>query len=186
MSGDWQLRMAARCVRAGGVIAYPTEAVYGLGCDPLDGDAVFRLLDIKRRPLAQGLILIGADFSQLAPYVGPVPASVMRRVRDTWPGPVTWLLPAAPALPYWLRGAHVTIAVRVTAHPLAAALCRAVGHALVSTSANRHGRPAARTALQVERHLGGELDYVLNGRVGPRRRPSEIRDALSGRVVRPG
>lgn len=185
MSGDWQLRAAADCVRAGGVIAYPTEAVYGLGCDPLDGDAVFRLLAIKQRPLAHGLILIGADFSQLAPYVGPVPAPVMKRVRATWPGPVTWLLPAAPGIPYWLCGAHATIAVRVTAHPLAAALCRAAGHALVSTSANRHRRPAARTHLQVERQLGAELDYVLNGKVGPRKRPSEIRDALSGRIVRP-
>jgi len=186
MSGDWQLRLAARSIRAGGVIAYPTEAVYGLGCDPLDGEAVFRLLNIKQRSLAQGLILIGADFSQLAPYVGPVPAPVMKRVRATWPGPVTWLLPAAPALPYWLRSAHKTIAVRVTAHPLAAALCRAAGHALVSTSANRHHQPPARTCLQVERRLGGELDYVLHGAVGPRRRASEIRDALSGRVVRPG
>jgi L-threonylcarbamoyladenylate synthase len=186
MSGDWQLRLAARCIRAGGVIAYPTEAVYGLGCAPLDGEAVFRLLAIKQRPLAQGLILIGADYAQLAPYVGRVPDPVMRRVRATWPGPVTWLLPAAQGLPYWLRGAHTTIAVRVTAHPLAAALCRATGHALVSTSANRHRRPAARTALQVERHLGAELDYVLNGRVGPQKHPSEIRDALSGRVIRPG
>lgn len=186
MSGAWQLRMAARCIRAGGVIAYPTEAVYGLGCDPLDGAAVSRLLDIKQRPLAHGLILIGANYAQLAPYLGPAPTPVMKRVRASWPGPVTWLLPAASALPYWLRGAHDTIAVRVTAHPLAAALCRTVGHALVSTSANRHGRPAARTHLQVERRLGAELDYVLNGKVGPGKRASEIRDAMSGRVVRPG
>jgi L-threonylcarbamoyladenylate synthase len=186
MRGDWQLRAATRCIHAGGIIAYPTEAVYGLGCDPLDGDAVFRLLDIKQRPPAQGLILIGADYPQLAPFLGQVPASVMRRVQGTWPGPVTWLLPAAPGVPYWLRGAHRTIAVRVTAHPLAAALCRAAGYALVSTSANRHRHPAARTALQVERHLGAELDYVLTGKVGPQRRPSEIRDALSGRIIRPG
>lgn len=186
MSGDWHLRAAARSIHSGGVVAYPTEAVYGLGCDPLDGDAVFRLLAIKQRPLAQGLILIGADFSQLAPYVGPVSAPVMKRIRASWPGPVTWLLPATPGCPWWLCGAHETIAVRVTAHPLAAALCRAAGHALVSTSANRHGRPAARTHLQVERQLGAELDYVLTGKVGPRKHPSEIRDALSGRIVRPG
>jgi len=184
MSGDWQLRAAARSVRAGGVIAYPTEAVYGLGCDPLDDNAVFRLLAIKQRPLARGLILIGADFSQLAPFIGPVPTAVMQRISKTWPGPVTWLLPAAPDVPYWLRGAHLTIAVRVTAHRLAAALCRAAGHALVSTSANRHRQPPARTYLQVERRLGAELDYVLHGAVGPQRRPSEIRDALTGRVVR--
>jgi L-threonylcarbamoyladenylate synthase len=185
VSGYWQLRAAVRCIHAGGVIAYPTEAVYGLGCDPLDGDAVMHLLEIKRRPLAQGLILIGAGFAQLAPYVGPVPAPIMKRIQATWPGPVTWLLPAAPGCPYWLRGAHRTIAVRVTAHPLAAALCRAAGHALVSTSANRHRSPPARTALQVERRLGAELDYVLTGKVGPRKHPSEIRDALTGRVVRP-
>ncbi len=130
--------------------------------------------------------MIGADLAQLSPYLGPASASVMQRAQATWPGPVTWLLPAAPGVPYWLCGAHKTIAVRVTAHPIAAALCRAAGHALVSTSANRHRRPAARTALQVERHLGAELDYVLTGAVGPQLRPSEIRDALSGRVIRPG
>ena len=107
-------------------------------------------------------------------------------MRRSWPGPVTWLLPARPETPQWLCGAHESIAVRVTAHPLAAALCRAADGALVSTSANLSGRPAARTALQVQRIFGDSLDYVLHGDVGGRETPSDIKDALSGAVIRAG
>lgn len=185
-SDRWPLRRAADAVRRGGVVAYPTEAVYGLGCDPLNGGAVLRLLAIKQRPIDMGLILIGADFAQLAPFIDTTQRAQITRALRSWPGPVTWLLPAAREVPLWLRGRHDTVAVRVTAHPLAAALCRAVGGALVSSSANRHRQPPARTALQVRRRFGKQIDFVLVGEVGTARRPTEIRDAASGRVVRPG
>jgi len=172
-------------VHAGGVIAYPTESVYGLGCDPTDGAAVMRLLAIKRRSVKLGLILIAADFAQLQPYIGTIDRVTLARVARSWPGPVTWLLPAAEETPAWLCGVHDTIAVRVTAHPLAAALCAAAGHPLVSTSANRHREPPARTALQVRRRLGADIDLILNGHVGTLQRPTEIRDARTGRIVRP-
>lgn len=181
----WQLVEAARAVREGGLVAYPTEAVYGLGCDPCDEPAVLRLLELKQRGAEQGLILVAAELEQLRPYLGRTPPAMLARARRTWPGPVTWLMPAAAGVPWWLRGSHATLAVRVTAHPEAAALCRAVGDALVSTSANHHRQPPARTALQVRRRFGGEIDYVLNGAVGPSQRPTEIRDAATGRVVRP-
>ncbi|MBS1236334.1 MAG: SUA5/yciO/yrdC domain protein [Proteobacteria bacterium] len=180
----WQLVQAARHVNAGGVIAYPTEAVYGLGCDPRDGAAVLRLLKLKQRPIAKGLILIAARFEDLQPYIAKLPAETLSKLRKSWPGPVTWLLPARPEVPYWLKGSHATLAVRITAHPLAAALCRACGGVLVSTSANISKRPPARSALAVRRCFGADIDYVLNGALGGLDKPTRIIDAQSGRVVR--
>lgn len=180
------LQRAAETVRAGGVVAYPTEAVYGLGCDPGNSAAVQRILRLKGRPAAKGLILIAADLAQLQPYLAPLPEEMRERVLPTWPGPVTWLLPAAPGTPEWLRGEHTTLAVRVTAHPLAAALCRAAGTPLVSTSANRSGGAPARSAQEVRTLFGGALDFVLEGELGGLARPTQIRDGRSGEVLRPG
>ena len=179
------LRRAAHALRDGAVVAYPTEAVYGLGCDPLNRDAVYRLLAIKQRPVAKGLILIAADPAQLRPFVEPATAEIQQRLDTTWPGPVTWLLPARPETPRWLRGRHDSIAVRVTAHPLAAALCTAFGGPLVSTSANTSGHPPARTALQVRLRCPG-IDHIVCGATGGAARPSSIRDALTGRELRAG
>lgn len=182
----WRLRRAVQIVRHGGVVAYPTEAVYGLGCDPLDPVAVQRLLELKGRGLEKGLVLIAASLEQITPYLAPLTGAGRRRLRATWPGPVTWLAPARPGVPPWLCGAHDTLAVRVTAHPLAAALCRALGHPLVSTSANRAGQVPARAALRVRCLFGRRLDDILHGATGGLRRPTEIRDLRTGRVVRPG
>jgi L-threonylcarbamoyladenylate synthase len=182
----WHLREAARRLHAGAVIAYPTEAVYGLGCDPLDAAAVERILALKQRPISSGLILIAADYTQIEPFLEPLPAVLRRKVFATWPGAVTWLLPARPEVPVWLRGVHDSLAVRVTAHAGSAALCTAFGGALVSTSANPHGRVPARSPLQVRRYFGDGLTYILPGPLGGRLRPSEIRDGRSGRVVRTG
>jgi len=182
--GHHRLRVAARYVRDGGILAYPTEAVYGLGCDPRNRAAVQRLLAIKRRPEHKGLILIAADFTQLAPFVEPLDAPRMKAIHATWPGPVTWLLPARPDTPGWLRGQHATLAVRVTAHPIAAALCTAVDSALVSTSANLNNRPPARTPLQVRSALGSQVNLILTGLCGTRARPSTIRDGRTGTIIR--
>ncbi len=179
-----QLRTAARVLRAGGLIAYPTEAVFGLGCDPANAAAVLRLLELKGRPMEKGLILIAAAFEDLAPLLEPLPAAVQEKLDKSWPGPVTWLVPARPLTPEWLRGSHTSLAVRVTAHGPAAALCRAFGGPIVSTSANPAGRRPARTALQVRRLFGNAVDYVLAGEVGPFARPSDIRDAITDRVIR--
>lgn len=186
------LREAARVVSHGGVIAYPTEAVFGLGCDPLDPEAVLRILDIKGRDIDKGLILIAADINALLPYVEPLPPNRMAEIRASWPGPNTWLFPARPETPSWLTGAHDTLAVRVTAHPVAAALCRAcvrygshIGSgALVSTSANLSGLQPARTSLDVRHQLRNAPDLLLAGRCGIHPRPSTIRDGRSGRVLR--
>ncbi len=180
-----RLRLASHWIRRGGVVAYPTEAVYGLGCDPWNENAVRRILAMKQRPEAKGLILIAASLEQLTPFVSLLEPERMEVILATWPGPHTWLLPARPQTPAWLRGAHGTLAVRVTAHPLAAALCRAAGLALVSTSANRAGRHPARTALEVRLRLGKAPDYLLNGTCGGRSQCSSSRDGRSGLLLRP-
>ena len=173
-------------LRAGGVVAYPTEAVYGLGCDPGNRDAFERLFAIKRRPPTQGVLLIAADFAEVERYIdfAAVPADALQRAKATWPGPHTWIFPRSAFASGWLAGAHSGIALRVTAHPLAAELCRTFGGAIVSTSANRHGEPPARSADEVRAAFGDEIDAVLNGSVGGLERPTPIRDAISGDTVR--
>jgi L-threonylcarbamoyladenylate synthase len=184
---DDSLDQAVAALRAGGVIAYPTEAVWGLGCDPRSRSAVEKLFAMKRRPPAQGVLLIAADFAQLEPYIdlSAVPDDALARAAATWPGPHTWIFPRAADAPAWLAGSHDGIAVRVTAHPPAAALCRAFGGALVSTSANRHGEPPAQTAEAVSELFRGQIDAILNAPLGGLERPTPIRDAISGATVRP-
>ena len=109
---SWHLNLATRIILGGGVIAYPTEAVYGLGCLPHDYFAVARILNLKNRPVKKGLILVAANIEQLAGYIEFPHETVRQRVLSTWPGPVTWVLPARPEVPIWLRGQHNTIAAR--------------------------------------------------------------------------
>lgn len=180
------LPAAAAALRRGGVVAYPTESVYGLGCDPHDEAALSRLFALKWRPPQQGVLLIAADFAQVERYIAldEVPADALERVRATWPGPHTWILPRSLQVPAWITGGHAGIALRVTAHAPAAALCRAFGGALVSTSANRHGESPARTAAEVRRVFGDDLDAIVDAPVGGLERPTAIRDAISGELVR--
>lgn len=179
-----QINTAVKALQQGGVIAYPTEAVYGLGCDPRNLQAVERLLSLKQRSPDKGLILIAAEYEQLAPYLADIDSSRKAEIFSTWPGPVTWLWPAKPTVSSLLRGIHETIAVRVTAHSLAAALCRAFGGPIVSTSANLSGQLPTRNSEQVYEQFGDQLDYVLVGQVGGLSSPSQIRDALTGIIIR--
>ncbi len=179
-----RLRLARDYLRSGGVIAYPTEAVYGLGCDPHNEGGIERLLRLKRREPDKGLILIAAEFADLQPFVQDLEPARMASIRATWPGPNTWLLPVREGTSRLLCGRFDTLAVRITAHPLAARLCRAFGGALVSTSANLAARPPARHAWQLRRRLAAQPDYVLVGDCGGERRPSCIRDGRSGQVLR--
>lgn len=178
------LAAACRALARGGIVAYPTEAVFGLGCDPANAHAVDRLLALKQRDRHKGLILIAADTEALTPWLAPLTPAIRARIEPTWPGPVTWLLPAAPDCPTCIRGAHDTVAVRVTAHPVAAALCRTWRGALVSTSANRGGGEPARDAATVRRLFGDGLDVVIDAPVGGLERPTPIRDARTGATLR--
>ncbi|MCX7513230.1 L-threonylcarbamoyladenylate synthase [Frateuria sp. STR12] len=177
---------AAAALHGGAVLAYPTEAVYGLGCDPHDQAAFDRLFALKQRPPTQGVLLIAADFDQVERYIdlAQVSAAVMAQVKASWPGPNTWIFPRSAAVPAWVAGAHAGIALRVTAHAPAAALCRAYGGALVSTSANPHGLPPARSAQMALDYFGDALDGVLDGPLGGQERPTMIRDAITGAIIR--
>lgn len=179
----WRLRRAVQTLEAGGVIAYPTEAVFGVGCDPWDDNALIDLLTLKQRPWHKGLILIASDFNQLQDFIQPLPAEMLKQVQQSWPGPVTWLLPVRQEVSPLLTGEHSTIAVRVTAHPLVQKLCRAFDGAIVSTSANIAGLRPAKNVHQVRWQLPG-IDYVLPGALGGASRPSEIRDAETGAKLR--
>ncbi|MDH5357563.1 MAG: L-threonylcarbamoyladenylate synthase [Gammaproteobacteria bacterium] len=180
---NWRIRQAVATLNKGGIIAYPTEAVYGLGCDPWDEQAVSRLLTIKQRPWQKGLILIAADFNQLQSFINPVPPEILKQLEATWPGPTTWLLPINPDVPDYLCGEHDTIAVRVTAHKQTAELCRSFGDAIISTSANLTGQRPAKTSHEVRWQLP-DIDYVLPGPCGGADKPSEIRDAQTGERIR--
>jgi len=177
---------AAQCLRDGEIIAYPTEAVYGLGCDPGNETAVRRLLALKDRPAGAGLILIADAFEHFQPYIQHLTGEQKEQAMDGWPGPVTWLFPRGEGVPDWLAGQHKTIALRLTAHPVCRALCAAFKGAIVSTSANPRLLEPARSVEQVKRYFGSALCGIVAGELGGERRPSEIRDLASGQVLREG
>lgn len=169
-------------LKHGGVIAYPTESCYGLGCDPMNRRAVEKIMQLKGRGAAKGLILIASSRHQLRPFASNASIEAAWN-RGLWPGPVTWVLPASSTCPPWLTGGRGTVAVRITAHLPAAELCRQVGMALVSTSANRSGNKPAKTWQQCRRIFGTRVK-VLKGRIGVRKRPSTLIDFASGKVLR--
>ena len=176
-------RRIAAYLRRGGLIAYPTESCYGLGCDPDNRTAVLHLLKLKQRPQHKGLILIAAGYRQVARYLQPLTLGEQEKLKSGGAQAITYLLPAHHSTPRWLRGSHDTLAVRITAHPQAAQLCRGVDSALVSTSANRSGQRPARTYAQC-RLLFGCRVWVLPGRVGKRKKPSTIRTWADGQIIR--
>ncbi len=169
------------------VIAYPTEAVFGVGCDPDSESAVMALLELKQRAIEKGLILIADNYEQLKPYIDDNALTQEQRVRmfASWPGPITWVIPAKSTTPKWLTGRFSSLAVRVTDHPIVKALCVAYGKPLVSTSANLSGLPPCRNVEEVQEQFRNRI-AIVNGEVGGRKNPSEIRDALTGELYRQG
>lgn len=183
-ASGWRLGQARRVLRDGGIIAYPTEGVWGLGCDPWNEGAVERLIALKGRSRAQGIILVAADCEQVEPLVEWPAGERGQELRAGWPGFITWVMRARPQVPAIVTGGRDTLAVRVSPHPLVQALCRSFGGPLVSTSANPHGLAPARTALAVRRYFPSGLDLVVHGRLGGEPGPSPIRDADSGAWLR--
>ncbi len=177
---------AATVLHAGGVVAYPTEAVWGLGCDPFEEAAVLRLLATKQRPVDKGLILIAASVAQLdgLAHWDALPDERRDDVFASWPGPHTWIVPATARVPRWITGVHDGVAVRVSAHPTVVALCEAFGGALVSTSANSAGAPPPRKAVDLDARLISAIGGCVNGETGDLSRPTPIRDARSGAEIR--
>ena len=170
-----------------GVIAYPTEAVWGLGCNPWSEEAVHKVLAIKKRPVEKGLILIAASEIQIEPLLKGLTSEQRNTLSDSWPGPYTWLIPDPEKwTPDWVRGQFDTVAVRVSAHPLVKELCEQAGHPLVSTSANLAGEPPLMTFEAVSQQMGDLLDLIVPGYTGPQTEPSEIRDLQTGQIIRAG
>ncbi|MEM7408538.1 MAG: L-threonylcarbamoyladenylate synthase [Pseudomonadota bacterium] len=185
----FRLRHGARIMQAGGVVAYPTEGVFGLGCDPWDAGAVRRVLALKGRDAAKGLILLAASAEHLEPFLEAHGFGLLIAAYRQWEAgderrATTWVVRAAPEVPVLLRGQHAGLAVRISKHRQAAALSRAFGGAIVSTSANRSGRPPARSALESRLRLGAAVDMVIGGATGGEQRPSRIVDLESGSVLR--
>ena len=180
----WRYRRAVTTLRAGGVVAYPTESVFGLGCDPWDGLAVARVFAIKRRPATKRCIVIAAHPGQLGRLVDVGALADSGIVSRCWPGPVTLVVPARDQVPPWLVGADGTMAVRVTSHPVARDLCASFRGPLISTSANRNTRPPVRSALRARAVFGTEIDCYVAGRVGGLAAPTRIIDVRDGRTIR--
>ena len=175
---------AANVIKQGGVVAYPTESCYGLGCDPQNTQAIQRILNIKRRSKDKGLIIISDEISKIERYVDCFPDVSYDEMIASWPGPFTWLLPAKSDVSTWLKGSHETLAIRVTGHKTASLLCKHSEMAIVSTSANRANQPSIRTMEDVAAQIGSEIDCISEGEIGDNHNPSVIRDARSGMVVR--
>lgn len=180
-----QLKKILFALRHEEVIAYPTESVFGLGCDPESEKAINYLLTLKKRSQKKGLILVAANYNQLQPYIDDSQLSKDNRssIFRSWPGAITWVIPAKKDTPSWLVGCFNSIAVRVSDHPLVRQLCVAYGKPLVSTSANLSGHLPCRTEKDVKMQFG-ILFPVLPGKVGSYKNPSEIRDALTGKKLR--
>jgi L-threonylcarbamoyladenylate synthase len=176
---SFHLRLAATVLRAGGVVAHATEGVWGLACDPFDFAAVARLLDLKGRSVKKGLILIGSGPEEFESELSLLNEVDEARVRKSWPGANTWLVPNS-RFPEWISGGRAKVAIRVPGHEQARRLSSAFGGPLVSTSANPAGRPAARSELNVRQYFSGRVDFVLHGTIGGNASPSQIRDAASG------
>lgn len=178
-----ELRAAASALRRGGVVAHACEGVWGLACDPFRRAAVASVLAIKGRAAAQGLVVVAHDAAQFAPELDCLDDAIATRIRASWPGFVTWVVPTR-RFPEWITGGRGSVAVRVPGHAQARALAAAFGGPIVSTSANRTGCEPARTAQAVAASLGAEIDYLLPGEIGNRKGPSRIVDAVSGAAIR--
>lgn len=186
MKQSTDINCLARHLHQGDIIAYPSESVYALGCDPKNKSAIRRLLTIKKRPENKGFILVGASFSDFESFVEPVSPKAMAQIELSWPGPVTWVFPRQPHVSSLLCGDFSSLAVRVSAFPLVRALCLAFGGPIISTSANINGYPPARDAQTTELIFGSAIDVLLPGSVGGLSKPTPIFDAITGDMIRQG
>jgi len=187
---DWvshpQICRAAELLKQQAVVAYPTESVWGLGCDPQSASAVEKILQLKKRNVEKGLILIADSIERFEPFLADLEKEHLHRFREPTAKPTTWLVPNNGCAPLWITGGRDTLALRITTHPVAAALCKLLDGPLVSTSANPQGLPAAKSAAEVESYFGTAIDAQAPGQVGDALNPSEIRYLISGEIVRAG
>ena len=182
-----QINQAVKVLQQEGIIAYPTEAVYGLGCDPENIATIQKLLALKQREKEKGLILIAANFDQLRPYLKSLDEDIEKKLLASWSDQqkaITWLVPVKEEVSDYLKGQFDTLAVRVSHHPIVKDLCEAFGGAIVSTSANISTHEAARTSKEVKEIFQDKIDFIVEGETDITAQPSEIRDALTDKVIR--
>ena len=177
------VQKAIQVCEMGGIIAYPTEAVFGLGCIPIYEHSVRRILRLKRRSIRKGLILVAGEIGQLEEFVDFSKVKNVKTVFHSWPGPVTWIIPARQITPARLTGEHKTLAVRVSSHDLIKLLCAELGP-IVSTSANPRNASPARSSQRVRSYFHEKIDYVIPAKITNNSNPSEIRDAQTGNILR--
>ena len=181
---SFKLQSAVHQLESGLLLAYPTEAIYGLGCDPLSEPAVSDLLFLKQRSIKKGLILIAANFAQLECYL-EFDEKIRKRLQAPTQDTITWLVPFQSWVPKWLTGEHQMLAVRITKHPLSKALCEKFNAPIISTSANPSHLKPARTALHVRRYFPDDLNLkILHGSTGGNQNPSKIYNAITGAQLR--
>ena len=179
---NFHLQQAVINLKAGGVIAYPTEGVWGLGCLWKDENAINEILRLKQRPLEKGMIVLCSQLSDIEAHLLPLTAEQIEQIEQDCPHPITWILPCKLSVPESVRGQHSSIAVRFSRHPQVKALCEKVGP-IISTSANPSGQVAAMSVLEVRQYFQHQLSYILPGALGGYSKPSEIR-TLDGQRVR--
>lgn len=182
MSSPLNLEKITAILKGGGIIAYPTESCYGLGCDPDNEQAVMKIITLKKRAVDQGVIIIGANLDSLKPYCDTLKAPDIKKIAKTWPGPTTWLVPSSTH--YWLRGKHPTLAMRVPDHVGAREICTHFGKPIVSTSANPHHFASAKTADAVYDYFNASVDLIVPGKIGKRQTPSTIIDLKTQKTIR--
>lgn len=179
----WQLERISRTLKHGGVIAYPTESVYGLGCDPYNQKSLQRILDIKGRSPDKGLIILVSKIEQALPFIAVPDVDQLAKFNSREPRATTWLMPIKTGLSRLLCGNHQKLAVRLTSHPIPKAICDYTGQALVSTSCNLQGKTEMKTTSEVRSRMGLKVEQVIAGQCGMQK-PSRIVDLLSGQVIR--
>lgn len=177
------IKRAIQICEKGGVIAYPTEAVFGLGCLPLNEKSVHKILELKDRSIKKGLILVSANIKQLEEFVDFSMIEDTEPIYSSWPGPVTWIVPVLENIPEWLTGEHDSLAVRVSSNPVVQSLCEQLGP-IVSTSANPESLEPAKTNQQVRMYFGEAVDYVIPANISNTLKPTEIRHAQTGKIIR--
>ncbi len=169
----------------GGVVAYPTETVWGLGCDPYSEQAVHQILELKSRPVEKGLILISGSAEHFDSLLSPLDSELRERFLQPTDVPTTWLVPdIRDQIPRWVKGQHNSVALRVSQHSVVQGICSRLGHAIVSTSANPAGLVPAKTLLDLRRYFNARLDAVIPGSLGGFNKPSMIKDLESGQIIR--
>jgi len=182
MRTNKSFQQAANIIRNSGIISYPTESVFGLGCDPLSENAVQRILELKQRPVEKGLIIVAGKLEQLMPYI-----EISDKERQTilsTKEPTTWLVNKSTLTPSWVSGSHKKIAVRISHHPLVISLCAVLNHPIISTSANPAGKQPALSSLQSETYFSNHVDLYLDDPTKISGQPTPIKDIETGQLLR--